>query len=178
MKMVSMIAGLMFSASAIAAPAYNTLVGNSKYLFDASSINFKHSNGDALEAFFVRPISLDGYAQVCVAGDRLFAGVVTACTKKEQTSSRLNDKCVATAPSALSVALGVNTKPICIQTTGSDDRCVAWGTKNFLISSTVTVKVYNKMLVDEDRQTNSQRGLVGTYKVALPACGDTVTPAN
>jgi hypothetical protein len=179
MKMVSIIAGLMFTASAFAAPAWNDLVGKSQYFFDAGTLPFEQSNAAGLEAYYIRPISVKGYAQVCVAGDRIFAGVVQACTKKssdEETNG--NQKCVATAPSALSIAIGTNSKPICLAYQDSNGPCKTWGTKYYNVGTTVQVRVLNKNRMDKDYPQNRNQGLVGVYTVALPSCEDTPTPAN
>lgn len=178
MKMVSIIAGLLFTASAYAAPAWNDLVGKGQYFFDAGTLPFQQSNAAGLEAYFIRPISVSGYAQVCVAGDRIFAGVVQACTKKVQQGGDRNDKCVATAPSSLSIGLGTNSKPICLEYRDSDGPCKTWGTQYYNVSSTVKVRVLNKLFMDKDYPQNRNKGLVGIYEVALPSCEDTPTPAN
>jgi len=176
MKMVSLVAGLLFSATAFAAPAWNEIAGNGQYFVDAGTINFKQSNSNGLGAYHIRPISVDGYAQVCVAGNRLYAGVVQACTKRVGGNGSKDAKCVATEASALSIALGANTKPICLE---EDSRaCKVWGTTTFNVSSSVKVKVYRKLAMDKDYPQNPSKGLVGVYTVALPTCGDTPVPAN
>lgn len=179
MRILSLVAGLLVSASAFAGTTdltWGEIQNSSKYLVDAPGTFFVYSNPNALGTFYKRFLSLDGEAQVCIAGDQVYGGTVKACVEYATGSDSQQVKCARYETSEIWAPVS-GTKKVCTAWAGADDsQCTKYQTINYTISK--VAKIWNKNLIDQDQYPAGNKGLVGTKAFSLPACNAQVIPAN
>lgn len=169
MKFLTLVASLIMSVSAFAGLAdvsWTEIQNNrARYFVDSPGAFFLNSNPRALGTVYKRFVSVDGFAKVCVAGDKIYGGTVQSCVKMKN-GGRDGGQCVETEANQLWAPLS-GTRQICARHGGRDGECREWKTVSYNIDTNVSVKVYDQTSMDRD---NDSAGYLGIKKFQLPAC--------
>jgi hypothetical protein len=172
MKYILVLVSMFFSATSFAGlenVSWEQIQKNrGRYFVDAPGALFQNSNPRALGTIYKRFITVDGFAAVCVDGDKIYGGRVQSCVKKIPVGAD-NETCVRSEPNDLWVPIS-GFRTICADTR-SDDRgtCEKFKTIPYKISTNVTAKIFDESRM-RDGDTSSNHGLLGTKQMQLPNC--------